>query len=71
MTYIFLTSIRWYRRFFSPLFNIGFLGCRFYPSCSEYTERVIERYGILKGVILAIWRLGRCQPFSHGGVDLP
>jgi putative membrane protein insertion efficiency factor len=44
--------------------------CRYYPSCSEYAVRAIERYGILRGLVLAGWRLLRCNPWSAGGVDL-
>ena len=43
--------------------------CRFYPSCSEYAVQAIMRFGILRGLVLAAWRLLRCNPFSHGGFD--
>ncbi len=44
--------------------------CNYYPSCSHYAEQAIRRYGILRGLVLAVWRLMRCNPFSRGGVDL-
>ena len=44
--------------------------CKYYPSCSAYAVSAIRRYGILKGLVLAAWRLLRCNPWSHGGVDL-
>jgi putative membrane protein insertion efficiency factor len=44
--------------------------CRYYPSCSQYAVQAIERYGILRGLVLAGWRLLRCNPWSAGGVDL-
>ena len=41
----------------------------FYPTCSEYTKQAIEKYGALKGTILGIHRILRCNPFSKGGYD--
>ncbi|MBV8734032.1 MAG: membrane protein insertion efficiency factor YidD [Solirubrobacterales bacterium] len=43
--------------------------CKFYPSCSEYAVQAIGQFGILRGLVLAAWRLLRCNPFSHGGLD--
>ncbi len=43
--------------------------CKYYPSCSEYAVQAIMRFGILRGLVLAAWRLLRCNPFSHGGFD--
>jgi putative membrane protein insertion efficiency factor len=43
--------------------------CRYYPSCSEYAVQAIGRFGILRGLVLAGWRLLRCNPWSKGGVD--
>ena len=45
--------------------------CRFVPTCSNYAISVIERYGSIKGSILAIKRILRCNPFTKGGIDLP
>ena len=45
--------------------------CRFYPSCSHYAEMAIREVGWVRGTILAIWRVLRCQPFSAGGADHP
>ena len=42
--------------------------CKYYPSCSNYAAVAIRRYG-LKGLVMASWRLLRCNPWSHGGVD--
>jgi putative membrane protein insertion efficiency factor len=58
--------IRAYQRLISPAFADR---CRYYPSCSEYAVQAIESYGILKGLVLAGWRLIRCNPWSHGGID--
>ena len=64
--YLVLFPIRAYQRLISPLFASR---CRYYPSCSEYAVQAIERFGILRGLVLAGWRLLRCNPFSHGGYD--
>ncbi len=58
--------LRAYQRFISPLLGQR---CRYYPSCSEYAVQAIGRFGILRGSVLAGWRLLRCNPFSHGGYD--
>jgi putative membrane protein insertion efficiency factor len=43
--------------------------CKYEPSCSQYALEAFRRYGIARGLVLAAWRLGRCNPWSHGGVD--
>jgi putative membrane protein insertion efficiency factor len=43
--------------------------CRFYPSCSHYGYQAIYKYGALKGSIMAVWRVLRCNPFNEGGFD--
>jgi putative membrane protein insertion efficiency factor len=43
--------------------------CKWEPTCSEYAVESIERFGVLRGAVLATWRLLRCNPFSHGGFD--
>ena len=55
-----------YRRVISPLLPPR---CKYYPSCSEYAIQAVSEFGILRGLVLAAWRLLRCNPFSHGGVD--
>jgi len=49
----------------------GWLGsqCRFYPSCSRYAEEAIRTHGAMRGSLMAVWRVGRCGPFTGGGVD--
>jgi uncharacterized protein len=63
---VLVAPIRVYQRLFSPLFGAR---CKYYPSCSEYAAQAIERFGILRGLVLAGWRLLRCNPWSHGGFD--
>ena len=43
--------------------------CRFYPTCSHYAYQAIYKYGVLRGVPMAIWRVLRCNPFNPGGYD--
>jgi uncharacterized protein len=69
-----LEAIRVYQKTLSfdhgPLAKIfPFWGCKFYPSCSEYTYRAISQYGIAKGAWLGLKRLVRCHPLSKGGHD--
>ena len=45
--------------------------CKYHPSCSEYALGVLRKHGLVKGSALACWRLLRCNPWSHGGVDYP
>jgi putative membrane protein insertion efficiency factor len=62
-----MALVRSYRALISPL--LGANKCRFTPTCSEYALAAVERYGSLKGIFLAIWRILRCHPFSKGGYD--
>jgi uncharacterized protein len=61
-----VAPIRAYQLTISPMFGDR---CRYYPSCSEYAVQAIGRFGILRGLVLAGWRLLRCNPWSKGGVD--
>jgi uncharacterized protein len=58
--------IRLYQRLISPAFPKR---CKYHPTCSAYAVQAIQSYGILRGSVLAGWRLLRCNPFSHGGYD--
>jgi putative membrane protein insertion efficiency factor len=58
--------IRIYQKLVSPLLGDR---CKYYPSCSEYAVQAITRFGILRGLVLAGWRLLRCNPWSRGGFD--
>ncbi len=58
--------IRVYQMLLSPAFGDH---CKYYPSCSEYAAQAVDRFGILRGLVLAGWRLLRCNPWSHGGYD--
>ena len=62
----FVLLLRGYQRWISPAFGPR---CRYYPSCSEYAIQAVKRFGILRGTLLATWRVLRCNPWSHGGFD--
>jgi len=61
-----LAPIRFYMRFISPLTPRH---CKYLPTCSEYAVHAVRDYGVLRGFVLAGWRLLRCNPWSHGGYD--
>ncbi len=66
MKRVFLKLIRFYQRHISAHTPPA---CRFQPTCSQYAYTAIERFGVLKGGWLALWRLLRCNPFCKGGYD--
>ncbi len=43
--------------------------CKYHPSCSQYALNALRTHGLVRGSVLASWRLLRCNPWSHGGVD--
>jgi len=61
-----VAPVTFYRRFVSPGLPRR---CRYEPTCSLYAAQAIQRFGILRGLVLAGWRVIRCNPFSHGGFD--
>lgn len=66
MKRIIIKIIRFYRKNISPRTSPK---CRYIPTCSEYAIEAIERYGALKGGIMSLWRILKCNPFSTGGFD--
>ncbi len=61
-----LALVHAYRWTLGPLFGGS---CKYHPSCSQYALDALRRYGLVRGGILAGWRLLRCNPWSRGGVD--
>ncbi len=62
----FISLIKLYQKYVSPLKQPC---CKYIPTCSNYAVQAIERFGVLKGSCLAIFRILRCNPFSRGGYD--
>ena len=52
----------------TPLFSHS--KCKYYPTCSNYAKEAITNYGVIKGTLLSIKRILKCNPFSKGGIDL-
>lgn len=67
MKRILIGLIKFYRKNISGLKPAS--TCKFIPTCSEYGLEAIEKYGALKGGLLTLWRILRCNPFSKGGYD--
>ena len=66
MRQVLVLLVRFYQKFLSGLKPPC---CRFYPTCSQYAVEALRRHGAVKGLILAGWRLLRCNPWNVGGVD--
>ena len=60
-----------FRSFFHGPGVAGAPTCKYHPTCSEYASLAIRKHGLAKGSLKAGWRLLRCNPWSHGGVDHP
>lgn len=67
MRKIFIKMIEFYQKVLSPL--KGAPCCKYHPTCSGYAKEALELHGSFKGLILAFWRILRCNPFSKGGYD--
>ena len=61
-----LWLLKMYKKQISPFLPPA---CRFVPTCSEYAYTAIERFGVIKGGALSLWRIMRCNPFCKGGYD--
>ena len=49
--------------------SVGEPVCKFHPSCSQYASDALRKHGLVRGSLKAAWRVLRCNPWSHGGVD--
>lgn len=66
MRAVVLAPIRLYQVGISPLIPRR---CKYHPSCSQYAVDAVRSYGVLRGAVLAAWRVLRCNPLSGGGFD--
>ena len=66
MRTLFLGLIKLYQKILSPLKPPC---CKYYPTCSQYAADAVKKHGVIKGSILAVWRILRCNPWSMGGID--
>ena len=67
MKTILIKIIQFYQKYLSPL--KGRATCIYTPTCSQYDIEALEKYGLIKGGLLAAWRILRCNPFAKGGYD--
>tara|TARA_B100001093_G_scaffold240491_1_gene230283 strand:+ start:225 stop:446 length:222 start_codon:yes stop_codon:yes gene_type:complete len=65
-TYPFLVIIRIYQTLISPLLPST---CRFSPTCSEYSKQSLIKHGLIKGIILSVKRILKCNPWGGNGYD--
>lgn len=63
---IYTAPVIFYRKFISPLKRPS---CKYYPTCSTYALTALKRFGLIKGTILSVNRILRCNPWSMGGID--
>lgn len=61
-----IVPIRLYQKYISP--HLGH-HCRFVPTCSQYAIQALQTHGAVKGSLLAVWRILRCNPFGKYGFD--
>ena len=66
MTRVLISLVRFYRKHVSPM---SAPKCRYYPTCSAYALEALQKYGALKGGLLALRRIAKCHPFHKGGYD--
>jgi putative membrane protein insertion efficiency factor len=66
MRSVLICGLRGYQTLVSPLLPRS---CKYYPSCSHYAIDAVRQFGAVRGLVLAVWRLLRCNPMSYGGYD--
>ncbi len=66
MARLLVLLVRAYQKALSPLLGDR---CKYHPTCSQYAVDALREHGALRGTVLAVWRVLRCNPWSAGGVD--
>ena len=66
MKYLAIVLVKFYRKLISPLFPAK---CKYHPTCSSYALTAFSRFGFIRGLMLTVWRILRCNPWSMGGYD--
>ena len=66
MKKIWIAGIRFYQKYISPMKSTK---CPYIPTCSQYGLEAVQEYGAVRGGLMALWRILRCNPFSKGGYD--
>ena len=69
MKKVMIFLLKGYKKIISPMISACGIQCKYYPTCSEYMIQAIEKYGVIKGFLLGVKRLLKCNPFSKGGYD--
>ena len=69
MKKILIAIINFYQKHISCWLEQKNIRCKYYPTCSEYSKQAIGKYGVVKGCLLSIKRILKCNPFSKGGYD--
>ncbi len=69
MAKVLIKLINFYQKNISIFFKKNGIECKYYPTCSEYSKKALEKYGFFKGILLSIKRILKCNPFSKGGYD--
>jgi uncharacterized protein len=66
VAFLLILVVRAYQKVLSPLLPSS---CKYHPSCSQYAIDALREFGVLRGAVLAVWRVLRCNPMSYGGYD--
>ena len=69
MKKIIIFLLKKYKKIISPIISSCGIHCKYYLTCSEYMLQAVEKYGIIKGILLGVKRILKCNPFSKGGYD--